>query len=86
MAGMKLILSINATSTMRVLPARDREALMAKLEQFAASPYDRYPWAKAFSSNKGRIRHGDWRAIYEIDKGILTVMVIQVGHRREIYR
>lgn len=33
-----------------------------------------------------RIRVGDYRIIYEIHDNILTVLVVQVGHRREAYR
>ena len=33
-----------------------------------------------------RIRVGDYRLIYEIHDRILQVIVITVGHRREIYR
>ena len=33
-----------------------------------------------------RIRVGDYRVIYEIHDRILQVVVITVGHRREIYR
>lgn len=32
-----------------------------------------------------RIRIGDYRAIYEIHDGKLTVTVITIGHRREVY-
>ena len=33
-----------------------------------------------------RIRVGDYRIIYEIDDAVVTVTVVDVGHRREIYR
>jgi mRNA interferase RelE/StbE len=33
-----------------------------------------------------RIRVGDYRIIYEIHDQILLVLVVDVGHRREIYR
>jgi mRNA interferase RelE/StbE len=33
-----------------------------------------------------RIRVGDYRVIYEIHDRILQIIVITVGHRREIYR
>ena len=33
-----------------------------------------------------RIRVGDYRVIYEIHDRVLQVIVITVGHRREIYR
>ncbi len=34
----------------------------------------------------GMIRHGDWRALYQIDNGVMTVTITQVGNRREVYR
>ena len=33
-----------------------------------------------------RIRAGDYRVIYEIHDRVLQIIVITVGHRREIYR
>jgi mRNA interferase RelE/StbE len=33
-----------------------------------------------------RVRVGDYRIIYDIDDGVLTVLVLDLGHRREIYR
>lgn len=33
-----------------------------------------------------RIRIGDYRVIYEIHDRVLQIIVITVGHRREIYR
>jgi mRNA interferase RelE/StbE len=33
-----------------------------------------------------RVRGGDHRGIYTVDDGRLLVVVIDVGHRREIYR
>lgn len=36
--------------------------------------------------DRWRVRAGDHRVIYQIDDGILTVLVIRVAHRREVYR
>ena len=33
-----------------------------------------------------RIRSGDYRIIYEIDDARSTVTVLDIGHRRDIYR
>ena len=33
-----------------------------------------------------RVRTGDYRIVYEIDDQVLLVLVVAVGHRREIYR
>ena len=33
-----------------------------------------------------RIRAGDYRIVYEIRDDVLLVLVIRIGHRRDIYR
>jgi mRNA interferase RelE/StbE len=33
-----------------------------------------------------RLRVGDYRILYEIQDEILLILVIKVGHRREVYR
>jgi len=33
-----------------------------------------------------RIRKDDYRIIYNITDSILTVLVVEVGHRKDIYR
>lgn len=32
-----------------------------------------------------KLRVGDYRIIYSVDKEIVTVHVIKIGHRREVY-
>lgn len=36
--------------------------------------------------DRWRLRVGDYRAIYRSDTGALVVLVLKVGHRREVYR
>jgi mRNA interferase RelE/StbE len=33
-----------------------------------------------------RVRVGDYRVIYQIQDAVLIVVVVEIGHRREIYR
>jgi mRNA interferase RelE/StbE len=33
-----------------------------------------------------RLRVGDWRAVYEIDREQQRIIFYAVGHRREIYK
>ena len=33
-----------------------------------------------------RIRTGNWRVIYEVQEKTLVVLIIKLGHRREVYR
>ena len=42
--------------------------------------------SKLHGQDSYRIRVSDYRIVYEIHDNILTVKVISVGHRREVYR
>jgi len=39
----------------------------------------------AGTSDRYRVRVGDYRIVYRIDDGKVTVLVLLVGHRREVY-
>ncbi|MGQ0504658.1 MAG: type II toxin-antitoxin system RelE family toxin [Myxococcaceae bacterium] len=57
------------------------------IDKLAAEP--RPSGAKALQGDdKGylRIRVGDYRIVYIVDDGKLTVLIVRIGHRREVYR
>jgi mRNA interferase RelE/StbE len=33
-----------------------------------------------------RLRIGDWRVVYTLNRGTLTIVVVHVAHRGEVYR
>jgi mRNA interferase RelE/StbE len=33
-----------------------------------------------------RVRVGDYRVIYQVHRSVLLILVINIGHRREVYR
>ena len=37
-------------------------------------------------ANRYRARSGDYRIIYDIHDDTLIVLVVEVGHRRDVYR
>jgi mRNA interferase RelE/StbE len=40
----------------------------------------------AGGENLYRVRVGDYRIIYQIQDKVLVVLVVKIGHRREVYR
>ncbi|MBM3554508.1 MAG: type II toxin-antitoxin system RelE/ParE family toxin [Alphaproteobacteria bacterium] len=71
---------------LRKLPAHIERLIRRKIDVLAADPHARNNNVKALAGRPGfRLRVGDWRVLYELDKGRLVVLVIRVGHRREIY-
>lgn len=83
---MKLVIEASALKMLLRMPVTDAEGMRAKLKTFAAAPHDPHPWAKAFGGGRGRIRHGDWRAVYTIDGDVMVVTVLKIGNRKEVYR
>jgi mRNA interferase RelE/StbE len=83
---MNLVIETAALKALLRMPKDDADGLRAKLKTFAANPYGSHAWAKAFGGGRGRIRHGDWRAVFEIDGTALVITVLKVGNRKEVYR
>ncbi|MEV7606021.1 type II toxin-antitoxin system RelE/ParE family toxin [Paenarthrobacter sp. NPDC089322] len=75
-----------ALRQVRKLPPEARRRIQAAIEILAESP--RPPGAKKLvgSDNDWRVRTGDYRIIYEIRDSELIVLVVAIGHRRDIYR
>lgn len=46
------------------------------------------PGVKKLSNSGGmyRVRVGDYRMIYKIEHDVLTILVVRIGHRRDVYR
>lgn len=46
------------------------------------------PGVKKLKNSDGlyRVRVSDYRIVYQIEQEILTILVVRIGHRREVYR
>ena len=75
-----------AVRQLRKLDTSARRRIQAAIELLADQP--RPSGAKKFVGGDGewRARTGDYRIIYEIHDHVLRVLVIAVGHRRDIYQ
>ena len=61
--------------------------LRAKILALARNPLAPNNNVKKLTGIEGyRLRVGDWRIIYALRHEVLTVVVVRVGHRREIYQ
>jgi mRNA interferase RelE/StbE len=76
----------SAARVLKTLPKQDRKRIQDKIDSFA----DNLP-APATTKMKGdnpfhRVRVGDYRIIYEIHEDALVILVLKIGHRKEVYR
>jgi len=82
----QIVMAPAAVRQLRKLDQQARLRIQATLELLAKNP--RPPGAKKLVGGDGewRVRTGNYRVVYEIQDGVLLVLVLAVGHRREIYR
>ena len=79
---MKVVYVSAALKFLSAMPARDREALKGKLKRYAETGIGDV-LRLVNRPGEWRLRHGHWRAVFIIEK---DVVVIQIAHRREVYR
>lgn len=71
---------------MRKLPKTHRAAIVKKIQALANNPHPAGTVKLRGSDDLFRMRHTEYRIIYRLHEGALTILVIKVGHRREVYR
>jgi mRNA interferase RelE/StbE len=73
-----------ALRALRQLDPPVRRRLQGAIALLAQEP--RPPAARALKGRFGlRVRVGDYRVIYTVDDDVLLVVVVTLGHRREVY-
>ena len=66
------------------LPKADRRRILRRIEELADDP--RPPQCQKLTGmERYRVRQGDYRILYSIEDDRLIVVVVKVGHRREVY-
>jgi mRNA interferase RelE/StbE len=81
----KIELRRKAQRSLDRLPKGDFNAVVGAVKDLANTPRPK-GIEKIKSAGLWRIRQGDYRIVYSIDDGQKLVVILRVGHRREIYR
>jgi mRNA interferase RelE/StbE len=70
------------------LPERIKRQALEALSLLAANPWTELLQVKKLKGAEAlyRVRLGDYRLVFEIQKQELVVLVIRIGHRKEVYR
>lgn len=85
MAAYRLLIKPSAVKELEKIPKRERRRAMARIQELAHDP--RPAGCERLSGeDKYRIRQGSYRVVYGVDDEGRTVLVVKVGHRRDVYR
>jgi mRNA interferase RelE/StbE len=85
----KVSIKRSAVKEIEAIPQKkERQRIIRRIGQLADNP--RPPGSGKLSGHdRYRIRHGVYRIVYGIDENelvVLVVVVVKVGHRKDVYR
>jgi mRNA interferase RelE/StbE len=75
----------SASKEIRALPKGDRERVVAAIDGLRVDPHQGTQ-LKGSSTGLRRIRVGHYRIIFEVQKAVMIILVLRVGHRKDVYR
>jgi len=83
----KIVFTKQAVKSLQRIPRNITDLIREKLAQLAADPFAKHLNITKLQNRPGyRLRVGDWRVIYEVQKEQLVIMVLKVALRGEVYR
>jgi len=84
-ANYDLRIKPSAVKELEALQTKDRRRIVKKIQDLASEP--RPPGCEKLSGqDRYRLRQGDLRILYEIQDREVTVTVVKIRHRRDVYR
>jgi mRNA interferase RelE/StbE len=84
-ASYRLLIKPSAAGEVETVPLKDRRRIVARIQRLASDP--RPAGAEKLSGQeKYRLRQGDYRILFSVDDAEMTIVIVKVGHRREVYR
>ncbi len=85
MGAYSVFIKKSAARELEALPRKDLTRIVERIGSLREDP--RPPGCEKLAGMElYRIRQGNYRIVYSIEDEVLTVWVVKVGHRREVYR
>lgn len=81
----KIEIKKSALKELSRLPRSDLNKVIDKIQNLAQDPRPA-DCKKLTAEEKYRIRCGNYRILYLIEDNILMVVVVKIGHRKDVYR
>jgi len=85
MGEYKIFFKESVEKDLRSIPKKDLKKILTRIEALAKEPRPQ-GYEKLSGQEKCRILQGTYRIIYSIQDQELTVWVVKVGHRKNVYR
>jgi mRNA interferase RelE/StbE len=85
-ANYRIEISSSAEKSLKKIPKKDINKIIESIQILAINPYPDGCRKLAGEENAFRIRQGHYRIIYEVEGKKLLILILKIGHRKDIYR
>jgi mRNA interferase RelE/StbE len=85
MAEYEIFFKESVWKDLKKIPKRELKRILSRVEKLSDDPRP-IGCEKLTGEELFRIRQGKYRIIYSIQDNELTIWVIKVGHRKDVYR
>ncbi len=85
MVSYRLTFKKSVTKDFRSIPKDDVSRILVRIKALVDEPRPMGS-EKLSGQDRYRVRQGVYRIVYEIQDEELVIIVVKVGHRREVYR
>ena len=85
MAAYSILFKESVRKDLAAIPTKDLKRILARIALLADNPRPAGS-EKLSAQERYRVRQGNYRIIYSVQDNELTIWVVKVGHRREVYR
>ena len=86
MARYEIEISRSAERQLRRLPRTDQVRIARTMQALANNPFPRGARKLSGYDDVLRVRTGRYRILYSVAERKLVIVVLKVGHRRDVYR
>ncbi len=85
MAEYKIHLRESVEKDFRVIPKKDVKKILQRVKLLSLEP--RPPGCeKLTGKERYRVRQGRYRIVYSVQDNNLSVWIVKIGHRKDVYR
>ena len=86
MAKYRIEISATAERQLKKIRREDKVRILRSISLLAGDPRPSGCRKMSGYDDIYRLRIGDYRVIYEVDGRRIIVVILKIGHRREVYR
>lgn len=86
MASYEVEITRSADKQLRKLPRPDQQRVMRTVLALAEDPFPRGTRKLSGYDDVYRVRAGRYRILYSVSESTLIIIVLKIGHRRDVYR